>query len=105
MIAAHELMCAAVFYTIFARAVRMNQNTRQDVRLALLFLGTVAAIGIAVPLHWTSWRPDCMYLAMLSGITAVQLVTAYHWRDGVPDRFQKPPTGPERRSKNRREST
>ncbi len=104
MIAAHEMMCALLFYSVFCRAVRMNVTTRQDIRYALLAMGTVAAIGIAVPLHWTNWRPDWYYLAMLASITAVQVVTAYHWREGVPTRFKKPLDGPDRRTTDRRET-
>ena len=104
MIAAHELMCAVLFYSVFYRAVRMGESTRQDIRIALMALGTVAAMGVAVPLHWRTWHPDCLYLALLASITAVQVVTAYHWRDGVPSRFLKPTTGPDRRISERRET-
>lgn len=104
MIAAHELLCAALFWSVFCRAVRMTTNTRPSIRYALLVMGTVAAVGLAVPVHWTAWRPDWLYLAMLASITAVQLVTAYHWRDGVPARFVKPPAGPDRRTTDRRDA-
>ena len=93
MIIAHELLCFALFYSVFCRAVRMNHTTRADIRIALQVLGTVAAIGIAVPVHWPTWRPDCFTLALLASITALQLVTAYHWQRGVPDRFVKPQKG------------
>ena len=93
MIIAYEILCFALFYSVFCRAVRMNQTTRADIRIALQVLGTVAAIGIAVPVHWPTWRPDWVTLALLASITALQLVTAYHWQRGVPDRFVKPPKG------------
>ena len=94
MIIAHEILCLMLFYSVFCRAVRMDKSTRVDIRIALQILGTVAAIGVAVPLHWSTWRPDWFTLAMLASITALQLVTAYHWTRGVPERFIKPPKGP-----------
>ena len=93
MIIAHEILCLALFYSIFCRAVRMDQTTLVGIRIALQVVGTVAAIGIAVPVHWPTWRPDWFTLALLASITALKLVTAHHWRHGVPDRFVKPQKG------------
>lgn len=93
MIIAHEILCFALFYSVFCRAVRMDKTTRADIRLVLQVLGTVAAIGIAAPLQWTHWTPDWWSMALLASITALQLVTAYHWGRGVPDRFTKTPKG------------
>lgn len=87
MIIAHEILCFMLFYSVFCRAVRMDRTTRTDIRISLQVLGTVAAIGVAVPLHWRSWAPDWFTLALLASITALQLVTAYHWGRGVPPRF------------------
>lgn len=87
MIAIHELLCFALFYSVFCRAVRMNKTTRHGIRVVLTVIGMVAAIGMAVPLQWANWTPDWFTLALLASITALQLVTAYHWGRGVPDRF------------------
>jgi hypothetical protein len=103
MIFLHELLCIALFYSVFCRAVRMDKTTRADVRLALQAMGSVAALGIAVPLQWPTWQPDWFTLALLASITAVQLITAYHWRDGTPGKFSKP-TNNNRRSRERRGS-
>lgn len=92
MMLAHYLLCALLFHTIFCRAVKMDANTLPGIRFALLTLGTVAAAGLAVPLHWPSWQPDPYGLAVLGAVVLVQVVTAYHWRDGVPDRFQRKTT-------------
>ena len=92
MIMLHELLCFALFYTVFCRAVRMDRSTRLDIRIALQVLGTVAAVGIAVPVHWPAWRPDWWTLALLTAITGLQLITAHHWTRGVPAVFNKEST-------------
>jgi len=94
MIAAHILLCVALFYSVFCRAVRMDRTTHSPIRLVLQLLGTVAAIGVAVPLHWPAWHPDWFGLALLASITAVQFVTAYYWARHVPPSFTKVPKGP-----------
>ena len=94
MIIAHELLCIALFYSVFCRAVRMDRSTRTGIRHVLMVLGAVAAAGIAVPVRWPAWQPDWFTLALLASITAVQLVTAWHWTQGVPERFVKTPKGP-----------
>jgi hypothetical protein len=93
MIIAHEILCFMLFYSVFCRAVRMDHTTRPGIRISLQVMGTVAAIGIAVPLHWRTWMPDWFTLAMLASITALQLVTAYHWVNGVPSQFTMKPRG------------
>ena len=105
MIYLHVILCLALFYTVFCRAVRMDKTTRADVRFALQAMGTVAALGAAVPINWPNWRPDWFTLALLASITAVQLITAYHWHGGAPNKFSKPTDGPNRRNSERREST
>lgn len=97
MIYAYEFLCAALFYSVFCRAVRMGSETRADIRFALQAMGTVAAIGIAVPIYAPGWCPDWFTLSLLASITLVQLVTAYHWKDGVPAQFLNPYIGPDRR--------
>lgn len=87
MIIAHEILCIALFYSVFCRAVRMDKTTRAEIRFVLLVLGTVAALGIPAPLQWTHWSPDWWSMALLASITALQLVTAWHWTRGVPPRF------------------
>ena len=106
MILVHELLCLALFYSVFCRAVRMDKSTRYDIRIGLQVLGTVAAIGMAVPVHWPSWRPDWFTLAMEASITLLQAITAHHWINGVPNRFVNPLggeyDGPDRRLNDRR---
>lgn len=92
----HELLCAALFYSVFFRAVKSCEKVRADVRLAFVALGIVACLGMAAPLVW-GLVPDLFGLALLGAMTAVQLVTSQHWSAGVPDRFYKPGCAPRRR--------
>lgn len=92
----HELLCAALFYSVFFRAVKSCEKVRADVRLAFVALGIVACLGMAAPLVW-GLVPDLFGLALLIAMTAVQLVTSQHWSAGVPDRFYKPGCAPRQR--------
>lgn len=96
MILIHELLCAALFYSVFCRAVRSCGSVRADIRFAFFLLGIVSCAGMAAPLVW-GLIPDPFGLALLAAITVVQLVTAHHWSAGVPDRFYKPGCAPRKR--------
>lgn len=99
LIISQEVLCAMLFYSVFCRAVRSCERVRTDIRLAFVCLGLVACAGMAAPLVW-GLVTDLFGLALLAAITLVQLVTAHHWENGVPDRFLKPGCLP----KNRRET-
>lgn len=96
MVILHELLCAALFYSVFCRAVRTCDRVRVLVRLAFFGLGVVACAGAAAPLVW-GMVPTMFGLALLAAITAVQMVTAHYWAAGVPDRFYKPGCTPTNR--------
>lgn len=92
----HEALCMALFYSVFCRAVRSSKHVRLDVRVAFFALGLVACIGMAAPLVW-GLVPSLFGLLLLGSVVIVQLVTAHHWRDGVPDRFYKAGRAPGKR--------
>ena len=96
-LAIHELLCAALFYTVFCRAVKSNADVKTDVRLAFFALGSAAIMGMVAPLAW-GHQPSIFDLALLSSVVLVQILTAHHWRDGVPEHFLHP----QRRPRNRR---
>jgi uncharacterized membrane protein len=85
----HELLCLALLYSVFCRAAKSCEKVRADVRFAFFVLGIVACAGVAAPLAW-GFIPDVFGLSLLAAMTTVQLVTAHHWKAGVPDRFYKP---------------
>ena len=92
-IVAHEILSAALFFTVFGRAVKSCEKVRTDVRLAFFLLGIVSCVGMAAPLAW-GFAPDAFCLALLAAIVCVQITTSLHWSDGVPERFLK--TAPSR---------
>lgn len=94
----HELLCLALFWTVFCRAVRSCDRVRTDVRAVFFLLGIVACAGIVAPLVWRV-EPNWFELLLLGAVTSVQIVTARHWAHGVPDRFYKPGCAPDNRGK------
>jgi uncharacterized membrane protein len=87
-VTAHLLLCAALFFTVFCRAVKTDSTIKADVRFAFFVLGLVACMGMAAPLAW-AYEPDLMDLALLGAVVFVQAVTAHHWKDEVPPQFVK----------------
>lgn len=96
----HELLCVALFYSVFCRAVQSTTAVKLDVRLAFFLLGGVALAGIVAPLAW-AFVPDAWSLALLSSIVLVQVVTALHWRHGVPVVFLFDPPDPQQTGRSR----
>lgn len=90
-----EMLCVALFWSVFCRAVLMDRTTRFDVRLSLVMLGTSALVGAVAPLY--GWSPDWVTLTMVTAITVLQSVMATHWENKVPRHFVKPEHLPKRR--------
>lgn len=96
LLLAHEILCLALFWSVFIRAVRSCEKVRADVRIAFFVLGVVACAGMAAPLVW-GFVPDLFTLALLMAVAFVESVTTHHWANGVPDRFYKPECTPRHR--------
>lgn len=89
MVILHELLCAALFYSIFCRSVHTSCNTtRLSVRLAIWAIGIVACVGMAAPIAW-GWHPDWFTMLLLATICGTQFVFASVWSNGVPAQFRK----------------
>ena len=86
MLALHEILSIALFYTCFCRAVRTNKTVRKDVLAAFWFLGVIASIAMFAPLAF-GWHPDFISVALMAAIVIVQVVTSAHWTDGIPKEF------------------
>jgi hypothetical protein len=80
-----ELLCLALFWSVFCRTVRVDTTTKPDIRVALWAVGTSALVGIAAPIY--GWEPDNVTLIMISAIVVMQSVMAQHWGHGVPNHF------------------
>lgn len=93
ILAVHTALCGAVLYSSWCRIVATTKDrTRRSIRWAFsLASGGSLLLGLApfanyIPcwggytIHWTT-------LVCLAGFAAVQIATAYHWRQGVPASF------------------
>jgi hypothetical protein len=84
----HELLCIALFVTVFCRAVKTDSTVRADVRFAFFVLGIAACAGIVAPLTWAH-QPTAYDLLLLGAVVLVQAITAHHWAKEVPPQFVK----------------
>ena len=91
----HELLCVALFYSCFCRAVKSDMRVHLDVRVAFNLLGSAACGGFAAPVM--GYQPHWFGLTLLAAVVYTQWVTAKHWQQGVPDKFIKPEHRPKMR--------
>ena len=86
----HEMLCAALFYMAFCRAVHTSEETTKlSVRLAICALGAVACLGMAAPIVWC-WTPNWYTTALLATVVINQSIFSVQWRNGVPKDFCRP---------------
>lgn len=86
----YEAFLATLFYTTFCRATHMSKgSTKRDIRWSFTLLGIVAIVGMVAPLY--GHDPDPLEICFLGAICIVQVVTAHHWRRGVPPPFRREP--------------
>ena len=88
-VVAHEILCIALFYTVFCRSVSTDDRVKADVRFAFFVLGVTACMGMVAPIAW-GFEPHPFALALLAAVVLVQVITAHHWAHGVPDQFMRP---------------
>ncbi len=89
LLIAHVLLCAYLVASVFDRARLMSYRIRPDIRLVFCALGVVAIAGLVAPFV-VAWMPDWWAVSQLTAISAVQRVTAHHWRAGPPECFHRP---------------
>lgn len=80
-----EVLCVALFWSVFCRSVRTNKTTRLNFRLALLLVGLGSLLGFGAPLY--GWQPDSVTMIIVLSVVCMQVVTAAYWGHGVPERF------------------
>lgn len=91
VLAVFELSAILLVYSCFCRAAHTNtRNTRRDVRWAFALLGVMGSLCLFAPLLG-DYQPDGLTAALLGAMALIQLVSAYHWRRGVPPAFRKDP--------------
>ncbi len=81
---AHELLCLALFYAVFCRANKTSElTTKREVRLVLLMEGTIAAVGLSIPLTH-DFNPTFFSVCLLGAMVVPKVVFARGWADGPP---------------------
>jgi hypothetical protein len=91
-----EILCLALFWSVFCRSVIANATTRVEIRLVLWAVGLSALLGMAAPLY--GWAPDRVTLIMVSTFVLMQTVMAQLWHHGVPHPFIQDSHKPKRRA-------
>ena len=94
-----EVTCAALFWSIFCRSVRVDKTTRLDIRLALWLVGIASLMGLGAPLY--GWVPELVTLMIVGSVVILQVVMSKHWHEGVPYQFIDPQFRPKRRVNDR----
>lgn len=95
----HVLLCLALFWGCFVRAVRADTRVLLQIRLAFNLLASASLAGLVVPL--LGYQPTLWSVCMLAAIAYTQHITTHHWEAGPPDRFLHPSA----RKHHRRRST
>jgi hypothetical protein len=87
----HIALSLALLYSQFCRAVKTDASTKLPILLAFYLLTAAVVFSLFAPLVVPNWRatPDSIF--MLFAILALQAVTAFHWRHGVPFAFRENP--------------
>jgi len=78
--------CAAIFWSAFCRLVLMSGKTQRRVRVVFSLLGGAAGFGVASVL-FGGHAPDPIETLMTSAYAVVLVVSAVHWRRGVPTEY------------------
>lgn len=86
MTAAYLVACGAIFWSAFCRLVMMTPGTKRRVRAMFVLLGGAAGFGIASVL-FGGHVPDLIEVVMTGSYAAVLVVSAVHWRRGVPREY------------------
>lgn len=99
MLAMQMALGAFLFWSCFCRMTKTDRDTHREVRWAFLFKGACSGILAGAPLlpilmpreaTWPAYTtPTWVWLTFLLSVAIVQVVTAHHWRDGVPREFQR----------------
>lgn len=82
-----EGLCAALWYSVFCRAVHTDDRCLMSVRFAYFCVSLIALFGMVWPFSPQGRMPDLMELALVAAAVLIQWVTAAHWRLGVPEDF------------------
>lgn len=77
VLAMHEFLCAALFYSTFCRAVRAGEQTSLAKHTIIRILGAVACLGMAAPLAFR-YRPD-WFTVILLAVVIIEVRASNAW--------------------------
>ena len=83
-----QILAAGMVVSMVCRAVKMDHNTLEVVRWALVAQGGAAFFLAVIPFGKPHWLPWLIALYMASNLFA-QAVTARYWRTSQPWQFLK----------------
>jgi hypothetical protein len=78
--------CGAIFWSAFCRLVLMHGATQKRVRAGFVLLGGAAGFGVASAL-FGGHEPDAIEVMMTASYAVVLVISAAHWRRGVPTEY------------------
>jgi hypothetical protein len=84
----HIVLCLALLYSQFCRAVKTDRTTKLPVLLAFYVLTAAVVFSLFAPVVLPGWQPSLDSILFMLAVLVVQAVTATHWRHGAPDSFR-----------------
>jgi hypothetical protein len=85
----HIVICLALLYSQFCRAVKTDRTTKMPVLLAFYALTVAVVFSLFAPAVLPGWQPSPDSILFMFAVLVVQAVTSVHWRHGVPDAFRE----------------
>ena len=85
----HVILCLALLYSQFCRAVKTDRTTKLPVLLAFYALTVAVVFSLFAPVILPGWQPSPDSVLFMFAVLVVQAVTAMHWRHGVPVAFRE----------------
>lgn len=93
--AVHTALCFTILYSSWCRIVRTTKtHTRRVIRWSFALSSAGSSLLMVSPFTsyiswWGEYQPHWTTVICLAGFAAVQIATAYHWRNGVPQSFHQ----------------
>ena len=83
------VLCVALAYSAFCRAVHLNRSALLRIRWAVTLIGGIAMYGLYRTI--TGWMPDGMHVLLVGAFWLYMTAFAKAWPAGtVPPQMQRP---------------
>jgi hypothetical protein len=84
----HTVLCIALFWASYCRAVHTSRRTRPVIRAAICVQAS-ASLGAGAAPWLSGYRPEWPAIVLLASMVLVQAATSLLWRAGVPRQFDR----------------